>query len=317
MLLVNLILFLFSLFILIKSAEYTVRFASRIARVFRISEFIVSFFLISIISCFPEATVSIISSFNGVPEFGLGALLGSNVADLCLVFGLVAVFSKNGITVKSAILKNNLLYLFLLLVPIILGLDGHFSRADGILLVLCGAAFFVTLSFQSRMFTKKFNHAKNHRWIMNLFLLILCLAFLIASAYFTVDFGVLLANELQIPAVLIALTLVSIGTCMPELVFSLKAVRSGHDGLALGDLLGTVIIDATIIIGILALISPFNFNPNIIYFTGLTMFFASGLVILFIKSEKVLSRKEGVYLLIVYVLSLIMEFVINHGISFN
>ncbi len=104
---------------------------------------------------------------------------------------------------------------------------------------------------------------------------------------------------------------------MPELVFSLKAVRSGHDGLALGDLLGTVIIDATIIIGILALISPFNFNPNIIYFTGLTMFFASGLVILFIKSEKVLSRKEGVYLLIVYVLSLIMEFVINHGISFN
>jgi cation:H+ antiporter len=311
MILLNLALFLASLFVLVKSADYAVRYSSRIAKIFRISEFIVSFFIVAVISAFPEGTVSIISAIKGIPEFGLGTLLGSNVADLLLVFGIVALFSMNGITVKSAILKKDLFYLILLLVPIIVGFDGNMSRADGIILILSGAIFFITLSIESKLFKKKFNEVKDHKWILNSILLLISLAFLLASAYYTVKFGVDFANDVRIPPFLVALTIVAIGTCLPELIFSLKAVKRGHDALALGDILGTVITDATILVGVIALIRPFDFNPLIIYVTGTIMFLAGAIVISFIKSGKVLSKKEGIYLLMFYILALIIEFVAN------
>lgn len=311
MLILDLALFLVSLFVLVKSAERAVNYSSKLAKMLGISEFIVSFFMVAFISCFPEATVSVVSAINGIPEFGLGTLLGSNVADLALVFGLAALFSMNGIKVKSEILKNDLLYLLLLLVPILLGIDGHLSRADGVLLVLSGAIFLLTLSIQSKMFTRKFNDVKDHGWAKNMILLAISLAFLIAGAYYTVKFGVDFANDINIPPLLIALSMVSIGTCMPELVFSLNAVKKRHYELALGDILGTVIIDATILVGVMALIRPFDFDPNIIYVTGGLMLVAGALAVSFIRSEKVLSKKEGIYLLLFYILSLIIQFVVN------
>ncbi|MFH0956814.1 MAG: sodium:calcium antiporter [Candidatus Aenigmatarchaeota archaeon] len=316
MLLLNLLLFLVSLVVLVKSAEYAVNYSSRLARAFHISEFIVSFFIISVISVFPEATVSIVSAFQGIPEFGLGTLLGSNVADLSLVFGIVAIFSAKGVAVKSEILKNDLLYLVLLLVPIVLGFDGNLSRVDGFLLVLSGVVFFLTLSIESKMFKKKFDDSKakkDRRWVKNMLLLIVSLSFLIAGAYYTVKFGVDFANDVNIPPFLVALTMVAIGTCLPELIFSLRAVKTRHDELALGDILGTVITDATIIVGVIALIRPFSFNPMIIYVTGAMMFIAGVLAIAFIRSGKILTKKEGIYLLMFYIISLIIGFVVNHA----
>src|SRR3989338_1311980 len=132
MLILDLVLFIVFLFILIKSAEYATRYSTRIARIFQISEFVFSFFIVAIISAIPEGTISVISALKGVPEFGLGALLGSNVADLTLVFGIVALLSAKGINVKSKILNKDFFYLALLLFPVVLGFDGHFSRVDGI-----------------------------------------------------------------------------------------------------------------------------------------------------------------------------------------
>lgn len=312
MLIINLLLLLFFLLILVKSAECAVTYSSRIARAFHISEFIVSFFIVSIISVFPEATVSIISTIKKVPEFGLGTLLGSNIADLSLVFGIVALFSAKGITVKSKILKKDFFYLILLLVPIVLGFDGHLSRADGILLVLSGIIFFITLSIESELFKNKFSGQKYNNQVKNLFLLVISLVFLITGAYYTMKFGIAFANDVKIPPFLVALTIVAIGSCLPELVFSLKAVKTRHDELALGDVLGTVITDATIILGVIALIMPFSFSPVIIYVTGTMMFLAGALVIWFIKSGRVLTKQEGIYLLLFYIFSLIIEFVVNH-----
>jgi cation:H+ antiporter len=312
MMIINLLLLLFFLFILVKSAEYAVNYSSRLARAFHISEFIVSFFIVSIISVFPEATVSIISAIKKTPEFGLGTLLGSNIADLSLVFGIVALFSAKGITVKSKILKKDFFYLILLLVPVILGFDGHLSRADGILLVLSGAIFFITLSIESEIFKNRFRNTKENREIKSFFLLIISLVFLITGAYYTMKFGVAFSNDIKIPPFLVALTIVAIGSCLPELVFSLKAVKTRHNELALGDVLGTVITDATIILGIVALIRPFSFSPIIIYVTGTMMFLVGALVIWFIKSGRILTKQEGIYLLLFYIFSLIVEFVVNH-----
>jgi len=228
-----------------------------------------------------------------------------------LVFGIVALFSLSGVKVKSEVLKNDTFYLILLFVPLILGIDGHLSRADGVLLVLSGIVFFMTLSIESRMFKKKYNNVESRRWVKNFIILVISVGLLIVGAHYTVKFGVDFANDVSIPPSLIALTIVAVGTCLPELVFSLKAVKTRHDELALGDILGTVITDATIIIGIIALINPFYFDPKIVYITGIMMLIAGALVIAFIKSGKVLSKKEGLYLVMFYVLYLMIEFIAN------
>src|SRR3989344_7776808 len=120
MAILNLFIFLIFMFFLIKSADYATRYSSRLAKIFHLSEFVVSFFIVAVISTFPEATISIISALKGIPELGLGTLLGSNVADLALVFGIVAVVSIKGISIKSEILKKDLFYLALLLFQLLL-----------------------------------------------------------------------------------------------------------------------------------------------------------------------------------------------------
>ncbi|HRZ86155.1 MAG TPA: hypothetical protein P5277_05250, partial [Candidatus Paceibacterota bacterium] len=102
----------------------------------------------------------------------------------------------------------------------------------------------------------------------------------------------------------------------PELIFSIKAVRNNHDELALGDILGTVVADATIILGLVAIISPFTYNPSSIYVTGGAMFLAGIFVITFMKTDKSINKKEGLLLLFFYILFLILEFMVNHLIKF-
>lgn len=311
MILINLLLFLLFLFVLIKSADYAVHYSSGLARIFHISEFIVSFFVVTLISVAPETTVSIISAIKGMPEFGMGVLLGSNVADLTLVFGVIALVSARGITVRSEIIKNDLFYLALLLFPLLLGLDGYYSRIDGILLFATGAFFFFTLSLQSKMFRKKLDRKKTGSFLKNFILLALSMIFLLISANFALDFGINLAEDMNIPAVLIGLIFVGAGCCLPELLFSIRAVRKKHNGLALGDILGTVITDATIILGLIVIINPFYFRISLILLTGMAMFIAGLLAIFFITSGKILTKREGIYLLIFYIIYLIAEVVVN------
>jgi cation:H+ antiporter len=312
MIFTNLALFLLFLIILVKCAGYAIKYSSRLARALHLPEFLISFFIIAIISVLPEATISIISAINGEPQLGLGTLLGSNVADLTLVFGIVALFSSGGIKVKSKILNDKFFYLILLLFPLLLGFDGRLSRIDGSILVLVGVLFFARIYSESKRFHKKFNHPKEGTLLKNLFLLLLSLGIIILSAYLTVKFAVNFANDARVPAILIGIAILALGTCLPELIFSIRAVRKNHDELALGDILGTVVTDATIILGLVALISPFSYNPLSIYVTGGAMFLAGIFVILFMKSDRDLSKSEGLILIFFYILFILIEFLVNH-----
>ncbi|HLE06214.1 MAG TPA: hypothetical protein VI790_02595 [Candidatus Nanoarchaeia archaeon] len=308
----NLILLILFLLLVVKSAEEAIKYSRIVARKLNISYFIVSFFIVAVISALPEGTISIISAIQGVPKFGLGTLIGSNVADLLLVFGLAGVASgSNGVSLKSKILKKDFFYLSLLFFPVLSGLDGNYSRLDGVILICAGLSFFLSLYLQSRKFKKEIHHVKKTEFVKNLILLIISLIVLILSANYAIEFGVLFANSIQVPPILISLTIVSVGTCLPELVFSIKAIKGRHDQLALGDVLGTVLIDATILVGIMAIINPFSFDPLLIYVTGFAMFFAGVISTLFLNTDKSLSKKEGIILLVLYGVYLVIEIIIN------
>jgi len=312
MILINLALFVLFLVILLKFAGYAIRYSSKLARALHLPEFIVSFFIIAIVSVLPEATISIMSAIQGDSNLGFGTLLGSNVADLTIVFGIVALFSSRGIKVKSKILRNNLFYLILLIFPLFLGFDGELSRIDGAILVFIGILFFYKIYRDSKRFSKKFKEVKREPFTKSLLLLILSLIVILASAFFTVKYAENFANDIKIPAILIGVTVLALGTCLPELAFSIKAVKKNHDDLALGDILGTIITDATILLGVVALINPFSYAPSNIYILGGGVFLSAVIAFSFMKSDKSINKIEGLLLIFFYIIFVFLEFFVNH-----
>ncbi|MBI4280726.1 sodium:calcium antiporter, partial [Candidatus Uhrbacteria bacterium] len=251
-----------------------------------------------------------VSSARGVPSFGLGTLFGSNVADLTLVFVILIFSTRREIRVGSKILENNRWYPALLALPIFFGLDGYYSRSDGVILVASGLLFYVwILKRNHRGFAAP--EARHRPPLRNFLYLLLSMAALLWGASLTVRYGVVLAELAHISPALIGMLIVGLGTTLPELFFSLRAVKKRGDELALGDVLGTVISDATIVVGLLALADPFFFPKKIVYSTAVFMVIASLMLFSFLRSGRRLTKKEGVILFLFYIIFVLVEYWVN------
>jgi len=134
---------------------------------------------------------------------------------------------------------------------------------------------------------------------------------LLVGSHFTVSSATSLAYYLGISPILVGMLIVGLGTTMPEFFFSLKSVQKDDDSLAVGDMLGTVLADATIVVGILALVNPFFFPQKIIYVTGIFMVIASFVLFHFMRSGRTLSKKEGYMLFIFWLIFVLVEFIVN------
>lgn len=192
--------------------------------------------------------------------------------------------------------------------PIILGLNGRYSRIEGILLIIVGLLFYY-LILKKEVYTTKVHREKFR--LKNLILLLLSMGGLLLGSHFTVKYGVDFAHGLNIRPILIGILIIGLGTTLPELLFSVKAAKRNHNDLALGDILGTVVADATIVVGMIAIIRPFTFNPRIIFVTGIFMILAMCLLFYFMKSDKTLNKKEVFLLFIFYIAFVLTEFFVN------
>ncbi|MEK7672884.1 MAG: hypothetical protein AAB373_03295 [Patescibacteria group bacterium] len=300
------ILFLLSLVMVIKSAEHSIKYSNALARNLNFSKYVVGFLIVSLISILPETFVAIASAIQDNPEFGLGTLVGSNVADLTLIFFIITLFAKkSGIKVNKEILSKNLYYLPLLSVPIMFGLNGQFTRLEGLIIFLAGALYFYrSLDKNSFGIDKRISVKFEFSTLVKL---LSSLLVLLVGAYLTVKFGISIANELSVPTALISIFIVGLGTTLPELFFSIQAIKKNNYSLAIGDLLGTVISDATIVIGLLAMISPFYFDKKIIFVTGICMLVGGILLFFFMDSGRKITKTEGLALLGFYAMTILLE----------
>ncbi len=305
----NFLIFVVSIFLLVKGATLATKYSVKLATNFRLSKYIIGFIIVAFVSILPEALVSINAALKGMPEFGLGTLFGSNVADLTLIFAILTVYAGRGLKIESKVLKDARFYPFVLMVPILFGLNGYYSRLEGSILILVGL-FFYYLVFKNGELSPE-DGIKGENKYKNFFLLIFSLLLLIVGSHFTVISASGIAHGLSINPILIAMLVVGLGTTLPELFFSLKSVKKNDDGLAVGDLLGTVLADATILVGLLAVISPFYFPVKIIYIAGVFMLVASFILLKFMRSGKVLSKKEALFLFLFWVVYALTEFFIN------
>jgi cation:H+ antiporter len=305
----NLFIFIVALFMVIKGATLATKYAALLAESYRLSKYTVGFIIIAVISILPETFISINAALEGIPSFGLGVLFGSNIADLTLIFAIIILLAGRGLKVESKILKNHAVYPFILLLPLVLGFNGHFSRLEGIALIIAGAVFYY-LALRNGIDGAIPLHKDGGRFKSSLMLLF-SMAILLTGAHFTVTAATALAGYFGVSPILIGMLIVGLGTTMPELFFSLKSVKKRDDSLAVGDILGTVLADATIVVGILALVNPFFFPQKIIYITGAFMVAASFILFRFMHSGRAISKKEAYLLFAFWVVFVIVEFVAN------
>jgi cation:H+ antiporter len=309
----NLFIFFVSLFFIIKGATLSTKYSFKIAVSYNVSKYVVGFFVVAIISIIPEALVSINAALQNVSAMGLGTLFGSNIADLTLIFAITVLFARRSLKVESKILKDNAVYPFILLIPIALGIDGFYSRWEGLALIFVGIVFYA-LSFKREkrarpavIEEKKVNTNKKLDFVY----LIIGLVLLLAGSHFVVTSGVEIATLLNLNKAAMGMLFIGLGTTMPELFFCISAVKNNHDSLAIGDVLGTVLADATIVIGILAMVSPFAFPRKIIYIAGLFMVAAAFILFYMMKTGKNLTRSEAILLIFFWVLFVSTELILN------
>jgi cation:H+ antiporter len=272
------------------------------------TEFIVAFVLMAGATTMPELFVGIVSGFNGNPELSFGNIMGSNIINLTLAVGLGVLVAK-GLKCDGAVLQRSSIYTIVIaLLPLILMLDGSISRVDGIILLLGLAVYIQRLFYQKERFTKIFSNSLGREWdkfklfLKDLGLFLGSLILLIASAQGIVWSAGGLAGQLGLPLTIIGALVVALGTNLPELTFGIRSITMGHKDMVLGNLLGAVVFNSTLVLGITVLISPLDVPDVSPYLIGIIftvvalLFFA-----IFSRTGREINRKEAIALLLLYI----------------
>ena len=316
------LLVLFS-FVLIKSAEWIIVALRRIAKKSKVGVFAISAIILAVGTSLPELFVGITSAFEGFPNISLGIVLGSNIVNIALITGVVALISGK-INVHGDYLKRDVFMALVAgLLPLALIADGILGRVDGLVLL------FVYASYTASFFKEKFAEITNEHNQESFFYrflremnhidfditkeygkLFLSVALMLLSSQMIIGASEKIAVSIGIPIFIVGLIILAIGTSLPELVFSLRSIKNGEPKMFFGNLLGSTIANSTLIIGLTAIISPItvtsfqDYRNAIIAFTVIFVSFW-----LFIRSKHRLDRLEGLILILMYLIFLLFEFI--------
>lgn len=291
--------FIIAFYLVIKGADFAIDYATRLARIVGLSEFIISFFLIGLVSSMPEGVIAITAAAHGEVGIAATSLLASDIGDLLFVFGVVALFAA-GLRITAPVFKRETIYLLLLALPLLLGFDGTIGRIEGLILLIAGLVFMGAIASEHNLFKARIHPDHVMHAARTTILLIVSLLVMIVAASFTVSFVSLIAKAANISPTLIAVFVIGIGTCLPEMLFTLRTLQKNRHDLALGNILGVVIIDATIMLGIAALVQPLVLTAAAMQTLAFFVFLGGFVLFYFLKIHKKLEWWEGLALLGMY-----------------
>ncbi len=312
----NFITLLIGFVLLIKGADVLVDGSSSIAKKFGISNVVIGLTVIAFGTSAPELIVNIIASIKGNSDIGMGNVVGSNIANILLILGAAALFSA--MKVDSSIIKKQIPFsilasiaLFILINNTLLngvGQDG-LMRTGGLILILFFCIFlYYTFSVARKSDSlgdegEKIKKYNNWVSISMIFGGIVALFF---GGKFIVDSSVSIASSLGLSEALIGLTIVAVGTSLPELAASVVAARKKQADMAVGNVIGSNIFNILWILGLSAVISPISYNPKMnfdILFLIVISLILFPLILLGKKHH--FTKKEGYILIGLYALYLV------------
>jgi cation:H+ antiporter len=305
--------FIISCLLLVLSGKWLVNSLTRIAKFLGWKEFVVAFFTIALGSSLPNLFVGILSALNKIPQLSLGDVIGANIFDLTITVALAAFISRQGLSAPSRTVQGSSIFTVLAaLLPLIFISDGNLSRLDGFLLLLTFVFYVFWLFQKEERFKKIYNDLpKIKGWkyfLEDLGLLIISTAFLILGAQGIVKSSSFFSQNLNLPLIFIGIFIVGIGDCLPETFFSIQAAKEGQDWMILGNLMGSVMITATLVLGTVALICPIQFFDFSILATGRIFLVISAIFFfIFLRTGKKITKREAIILFSIYLLFLISQ----------
>ncbi|MEM4271497.1 MAG: sodium:calcium antiporter [Candidatus Pacearchaeota archaeon] len=315
MLLINLLLFFIAGFVLVFSGRWIVKALVKIAQFLEITEFAVGFIIMAMATSLPEFSVAISSGLAKNTALSFGNVIGANILDITLIVGILTLLG-NGIKIEQKHIKKDSLYMVgIAILPLILFcINKSLSRIDGIILLSVFGLYIFRLFKKSPRFEKKFKQAnkiKKFEIVANIALLIFSIALLFTSAKFLIKYAMALSTDLNLPSIMIGLFLISFGTTLPELTFGIRAVLAAHSNLSIGNLMGAIVVNSTLVIGTAALLSPITAVFELFAISAVFLALVCFLFATFISSGRRLDTREGIALVLLYVFFVILEFYIQ------
>ena len=305
----NIFMLIVGFVILIKCADYFVDGASSLARNFKLSTMFIGLTIVSFGTSAPEFAVSVQSLLRGSGDIVLGNVIGSNILNILLILGLSSLF--HSLSVKNNTVKKELpitiliTSLFVVLISdVALGNgDNMFTRQDALVLILF---FTVFIYYLIRMMRNKVDEEEEERpmynVLMSIFWSIVGIVGIILGSNLVVNYASLIAGKLGVSERMIALTVVALGTSLPELVTSVSATRKGEYDIAIGNVVGSNIFNLGIVLGlpvaILGGIEKISFH----YFDLLALLISAFLLFIFSYNDRKITKLEGIIMLILFVI---------------
>lgn len=272
----DLFVFAGSLFVLASASRTTISSSIDIARILRISEFAVGFVLVAVATSIPELFVSGLASFYGNAGMAVGNVIGSNIADIALILGLTALLGV--VSFKPQRAKENAEILFLIsFIPLVLMARGSIGFISGLVLFLVFAIYVYFVAKRGYRGRQKAAEMALPQVLVAYSKFFGSILAVIVAANFVVTSGASLARFIGVSDAFIGLTLIALGTSLPELAVNLSALRQKRMGLAMGNILGSCVTNLTLVLGVAATINPLTinaavFSSSMMFLIGVTLF---------------------------------------------
>ena len=315
MLWLYIVIFLICCALLYFSGNWVVGGLMRMARFLGWKEFVVAFFVMALAASLPNLFLGITSALRGVPELSFGDVAGNNLVALTLAIALAVLIGRKELPAESRTVQTTSIFTIIAaILPLILILNGNLSRIDGMLLIALFGSYIAWLFSKKERFTKIYDTHKIPilkefkvfladlgRVILGIILLLVAAQGIVASAqFFAIGFNLSL--------ILIGVLITGLGNALPEVYFAIVSARKGEAWMILGNLMGAVIVPATLVLGIVALIHPISgvdFSPFAIarFFLIISAIF----FLFFLRTGQRLSKKEALFLLGIYLIFVVVE----------
>jgi cation:H+ antiporter len=305
------------------SGEWVVGGLMRMARFLGWREFVVAFFVMAFAASLPNLFIGITSALKGTPQLSFGDVAGNNIIALTLAVALAVLFAKGkAIPAESRMVQATSIFtIAAALLPLFLIFDAELSRIDGLLLIAFFVFYLYWLFSKKERFTKVYDAHKmpftphllvslkgagfikelknffkdTGKLILGIILLVISAQGIVASAQF-------FALTFKVPIILIGLLITGFGSALPEIYFAVVSAKRDETWMILGNLMGAVIVPATLVLGIVSLISPIeilDFSPLII--ARIFLIISALFFFFFVRSDRQITKREALFLVLIYI----------------
>ncbi len=314
----NILYFGIGIVLLWLSGRYLIKGGVALGQVFRLSPLVIGVTVISLGTSAPELLVSIKAAVSGHPDIAVGNVVGSNIANIGLVLGLTVLFMPILISVKK-FRVDSVMMLVVTLGFITLGCIGEeLSFRDGLIMVVVMALYLywqVVKAPKEQTVSLSGEDSGRWPWWVALLVVVVSSFALALAADYVVRGASGLALSIGIDERVISLSMVALGTSLPELTASIAAIVKKEPDMSVGNILGSNVFNLFGILGVTALIRPVPINREILRFDVVYLFFIAILLVLLGRLGRELSRRDGMILLGLYLLYILIVFrVIGDGI---